>query len=98
MISMRDVTPSHVLDKTKQEVDLLKKFSQTINKDLVDPLSLIIASANWLIWYTKDKNRKINEEGVVSKDVLENLYSILVASKMSLFKCKDLLELNANVD
>ena len=27
--------------------------------------------------------------------MLENLYSILVASKMSLFKCKDLLEVSA---
>ena len=52
---MRDVTPYHVLDKKKEEVDMLKKFSQTISKDLVDPLSLIIASANWLIWWNKEQ-------------------------------------------
>ena len=55
LITMRDVTPYHVLDKKKEEVDMLKKFSQTISKDLVDPLSLIIASANWLIWWNKEQ-------------------------------------------
>ena len=29
-----------------------------------------------------------------SSEALENLYNILVASKMSLFKCRDLLEIN----
>lgn len=31
-----------------------------------------------------------------TSEALENLYNILVASKMSLFKCRDLLEINQN--
>ena len=60
LLSMRDVTSSHILDKTKQEIDMLKKFSQTISKDLVDPLSLIDSSANWLIWQHKENKEHFN--------------------------------------
>jgi len=90
LLSMRDVSSTHKLSKSKQEIELLKKLSTTISEDLIDPLSLIAVSVNWLIRWQKDNSP--NEE------VLENLYRILVASKMSLFKCKDLLEISSGMD
>ena len=55
LLSMRDISSNFALNQKKEQVELLKKFSKTISKDLVDPLNLIIASANWLIWQHKEK-------------------------------------------
>lgn len=98
LLSMRDISSNFALNQKKEQVELLKKFSKTISKDLVDPLNLIIASANWLIWQHKEKQKASDQADSYSQnqEVLENLYNILVASKMSLFKCKDLLEINAS--
>ena len=67
----------------------------TISKDLVDPLSFIIVSVNWLIKWHK-QNCNVLAESSGKEEALENLYNILVASKMSFFKCKDLLVINAD--
>lgn len=97
LLSFRDVTPSHILDKAKEESALLKKLHMTISKDLIDPLSLIATSAKYII--RKQKARSNQSLQIVNKEKeLENLYNILVASKLSLFKCKDLLEINAGND
>lgn len=64
----------------------------TISKDLVDPLSMIGTSAKWLIIWLKQLNKQTTP--AQSTEALENLYNILVASKMSLFKCRDLLKIN----
>lgn len=64
----------------------------TISKDLVDPLSMIGTSAKWLIIWLKQLNKQMTPAH--SPEALENLYNILVASKMSLFKCRDLLKIN----
>ena len=73
----------------------------TISKDLVDPLSLIGTSAKWLIiWLKQQRSIQTGGKAVMDptqcSEALENLYNILVASKMSLFKCRDLLEINQN--
>ena len=62
---------------------LLKKLQKTISKDIADPLSLISASAKSILH---------NQELRKDKQLLENLKTILVASKIGLFKCWDLLE------
>ena len=94
MISLRDVTSIHNLQKYQQEKALLQKLHLTISKDLVDPLTLIIVSVNWLIrWHKQLKGVKIRSK--TKEEALENLYNILIASKLSFFKCKDLLEITA---
>ena len=55
LLSLRDVTSSHMLDKTKKESEMLKKLHMTISKDLVDPLNLITTSAKWLIMWQKEQ-------------------------------------------
>ena len=54
LFSMQDVSQRHMLEKQQKEIDLLKKLHATITENLVDPLSLIAVSSNWLIrWYKK---------------------------------------------
>ena len=64
----------------------------TISKDLMDPLSMIGTSVKWLIIWLKQLNKQMIP--AQNTEALENLYNILVASKMSLFKCRDLLQIN----
>ena len=64
----------------------------TISKDLMDPLSMIGTSVKWLIIWLKQLNKQTTP--AQNTEALENLYNILVASKMSLFKCRDLLQIN----
>ena len=71
---------------------MLKNLHMTISKDLVDPLIMIGTSAKWLIIWLKQLNKLTVP--VQNTEALENLYNILVASKMSLFKCRDLLQIN----
>ena len=69
----------------------------TISKDLVDPLSMIGTSSKWLIIWLKQLNKQMGGSGgQQNKEALDYLYNILVASKMSLFKCRDLLEISKN--
>lgn len=101
LLSLRDVSSSHILQKTKQEVELLRKLHLTILHDLVDPLSLIHVSAAWLVKYhqmLKKKNEESFQTGGRSTEAFENMFNILVASKMSLFKCKDLMEIATDGD
>lgn len=68
---------------------MLQNLHLTISKDLMDPLNLIFFVINWLMeWFEKlDSKTKTSE-------VYENMVKIMIASKMSTFKCKDLLELS----
>ena len=86
---MRDTSTTHELQRAKDEVAMLQKLHLTISKDLIDPLNLIYFIINWLMkWYDKlDQKDKKSE-------VFENMIKILIASKISTFKCKDLLELS----
>ena len=55
----------------------------------MDPLNLIFFVINWLLeWYEQLDSKIKNIE------VYENMVKIMIASKMSTFKCKDLLELS----
>ena len=61
-------------------------LNSSISGDLVDTLSMIGVTASWLIKWQKKRNAP--DDGGES---LAKLYRILVASKMSFFKCCDLL-------
>lgn len=68
---------------------MLQNLHLTISKDLMDPLNLIFFVINWLLeWYEQLDSKIKNIE------VYENMVKIMIASKMSTFKCKDLLELS----
>lgn len=89
VVSLRDISTTHELQRAKDDVALLQKLNLTISKDLIDPLNLIFFVINWLLkWYEKLEPRHKQDE------VYENMIKIMIASKMSTFKCKDLLELS----
>ena len=53
MLSIRDVTQEHQLQRSKEDFESLTKLHMTISKDLVDPLTLILVCVKWLIvWYS----------------------------------------------
>ena len=89
MLSLKDVTSHLELEKAKQEVAMLQKLQLTISKDLVDPLNLIFFCVKWLIQFQQK-----HKQDQKSKEFMEHLFNIMIASKMSIYKCKDLLELS----
>ena len=85
LISMHDVSQRHKLSEQQKQIEMLKKLQSTISEDLIDPLSMMGVSSSWLIkWYRK--------QGEANPEILQKLQQILIASKMSYFKCCDLLQ------
>lgn len=87
LLSMRDVTPHYKLRKQQSDLKYLKKLKFTIQKDLEAPLSKLVQHAKQMI-------REIRRSGIKSDNLNEILLKIFLQSKMSLFRCRDLLEMN----
>ena len=96
---MRDVSPSYKLNQSLEEVKLLKQLHMTISSDLLDPIGLTIVSAEWLFhWFKGHKKRQKegkHSEVVITKEVISMIKTIFLAARISHFKCKDLLAINA---
>lgn len=53
-----------MLQKTKQQMELIRKLHLTISGDLVDPLSLIHMSVKWLVKHYQRQKKKNGDQQV----------------------------------
>lgn len=84
LVSLHDLSERHKVSQQQKQINILKMLHSSVSGDLVDTLSMIGVTASWLI--------KWHKANAPNDEILAKLYRILVASKMSFFKCNDLLE------
>lgn len=85
LLSLRDVTSQHRLEKLVHDQESLKKLLITIQNHLEAPMHEIVK-------HTKELIKHSRQEDTSPTLINELLMKSLVKQKMSLFRCRDLLE------